>query len=78
MRDSPRLALAFFASGAAALIFQLLWFRALGRVLGGTVWTAAVVLTAFMLGVALGGFLAARWAARTASRRRRPSSCRAR
>jgi predicted membrane-bound spermidine synthase len=64
MRDSPRLALAFFASGAAALIFQLLWFRALGRVLGGTVWTAAVVLTAFMLGVALGGFLAARWAAR--------------
>ena len=64
MRDSLRLALAFFASGAAALTFELLWFRALGRVLGGTVWTAAVVLTAFMLGVALGGFVAARWAAR--------------
>ena len=64
MRDSFRLSLAFFASGAAALLFEVLWFRALGRVLGSTVWTAALVLTAFMLGIALGGWLAARWAQR--------------
>ena len=42
----------------------MLWFRAFGRVLGNTVWAAALVLTAFMLGIALGGFLAARWARR--------------
>jgi len=64
MRESVRLPLAFFASGAAALLFEVLWFRALGRVLGNTVWAGALVLTAFMLGMALGGVLAARWAQR--------------
>jgi spermidine synthase len=63
------LPLAFFASGAAALLFEVLWFRALGRVLGNTVWAGALVLTAFMLGMALGGALAARWAQRV----RRPA-----
>ena len=58
IRDSLRLPLAFLASGAAALLFEVLWFRALGRVLGNTVWVAALVLTAFMLGIALGGWLA--------------------
>jgi hypothetical protein len=62
MRESVRLPLAFFASGAAALLFEVLWFRALGRVVGNTVWAGALVLTAFMLGMALGGLLAARWA----------------
>ena len=69
MRDSLRLPLAFFASGAAALLFEVLWFRALGRLLGNTVWSAAVVLTAFMLGIAAGGLLAARWSERV----RRPA-----
>ena len=64
LRESFRLSLAFFASGMAALFFQVLWFRALGRVLGNTVWTGALVLTAFMLGMAIGGLLAARWAQR--------------
>lgn len=58
------LPLAFFSSGAAALIFEVLWFRALGRLLGNTVWAGAVVLAAFMLGIALGGMLAARWRTR--------------
>src|SRR5262245_39795590 len=64
MRESVRLPLAFFASGAAALLFEGLWFRALARVLGNTVWAGALVLTAFMLGLALGGVLATRWAQR--------------
>jgi MFS family permease len=59
-----RLPLAFFASGAAALLFEVLWFRALGRLLGNTVWAGALVLTAFMLGIALGGVLVARWTGR--------------
>ena len=48
----------------AALLFQVLWFRALGRLLGNTVWAGTLVLTAFMLGMAIGGVLAARWARR--------------
>ncbi len=48
----------------AALLFQVLWFRALGRVLGNTVWAGTLVLTAFMLGMAIGGVLATRWARR--------------
>ncbi|HZN85239.1 MAG TPA: hypothetical protein VFB53_00500 [Burkholderiales bacterium] len=64
LREPFRLPLAFFASGMAALLFQVLWFRAFGRVLGNTVWAGALVLTAFMLGVAIGGLLAARWAQR--------------
>ena len=59
-----RLALAFFASGAAGLLFEVLWFRALGRALGNSVWAATVVLTAFMLGIAIGALLAARWSPR--------------
>jgi hypothetical protein len=62
LREPFRLPLAFFASGAAALLFQVLWFRVFGRVLGNTVWAGALVLTAFMLGMAVGGLLAARWA----------------
>jgi len=64
LREPFRLPLAFFASGAAALLFQVLWFRALGRVLGNTVWAGALVLTAFMLGIAIGGLLAVHWAQR--------------
>src|SRR6185436_4597127 len=64
MRESVRLPPAFFCSGAAALLFEVLWFRALGRVVGNTVWAGALVLIAFMLGMALGGVLAARWAQR--------------
>jgi len=62
IREPLGLPFAFFASGAAGLLFEVLWFRALGRVVGNTVWAGALVLTAFMLGMALGGVLAARWA----------------
>lgn len=44
----------FFLSGASALIFEALWFRLSGIVLGNSVWASAVVLAAFMAGLALG------------------------
>lgn len=53
-----------FASGAAALIFQTLWFRVAGLSLGNGVWASSVVLAAFMAGLALGNGLAARRADR--------------
>jgi len=51
-----------FLSGFAALVYELLWFRQLGLVFGNTVQAAATVLTAFMLGLALGAERARLWA----------------
>ena len=55
------LALAFCVSGAAALLFQVLWFRQVALSLGNTVWAGSLVLASFMGGLALGNALAARW-----------------
>ncbi len=54
------LALIFFLSGASALIFESLWFRLAGLSLGNSVWSASLVLAAFMGGLALGNALVAR------------------
>jgi len=54
------LALIFFLSGASALIFESLWFRLAGLSLGNSVWSASLVLAAFMGGLALGNGLVAR------------------
>jgi predicted membrane-bound spermidine synthase len=58
------LSLAAFSSGAAALLFEALWLRRAGVMLGSTVWASSIVLASFMTGLALGNGLAARWAAR--------------
>jgi spermidine synthase len=55
------LVLIFFLSGASALIFESLWFRLAGLSLGNSVWSASLVLAAFMGGLALGNGLVARW-----------------
>jgi len=56
--------LVFFLSGAAALIFETLWFRQAGLVFGNSVWAASVVLASFMGGLALGNTVAARYGPR--------------
>jgi spermidine synthase len=58
--------LAFFSSGAAALLFEALWLRRAGVMLGSSVWASSIVLAAFMTGLAVGNALAVRWAARVA------------
>ena len=58
------LSLAFFLSGAAALLFEALWLRRAGLMLGSSVWASSIVLAAFMTGLAAGNALAVRWAAR--------------
>ena len=60
------LSLAFLLSGAAALLFETLWLRRAGLMLGNSVWASSIVLAAFMTGLAIGNGLAARWAARVA------------
>lgn len=61
---TPLLSAIFFVSGAAGLVFETLWFRRMGLVLGNGVWASSLVLSAFMLGLALGNLLAARYGAR--------------
>ena len=53
-----------FLSGAAALLFEALWLRRAGLMLGSSVWASSIVLAAFMTGLAVGNALAVRWAAR--------------
>jgi spermidine synthase len=48
----------FFLSGFGALVFETVWFSQTGLVVGNTVWSAALVVGAFMAGLALGNGLA--------------------
>ena len=43
----------FFLSGAAALLFETLWFHQAGLAFGNSVWASAIVLSSFMAGMAL-------------------------
>lgn len=57
-------AVAFFVSGAAALVLQVLWTRMLGHALGASALAVATVLTVFMGGQALGSHFGGRYCAR--------------
>lgn len=57
---SALVCLVFALSGGAALIFEALFFRLIGLVVGNGVEAVAIVLSSFMLGLALGNGLAAR------------------
>lgn len=50
----------FALSGAAALVYQVIWARQLSLVLGNTTISVSIVLAAFMLGLGLGAALAGR------------------
>lgn len=50
----------FFLSGAAALVYQVLWLRGFSIVFGSTVYSMSCVLAAFMAGLALGAAIATR------------------
>jgi len=53
----------FFLSGAAGLVYELIWVRELIFVFGGTTYAVTTVLVAFMAGLGLGSYLAGRWSA---------------
>jgi spermidine synthase len=57
--------LAFALSGAAGLIFQVVWFHRASLVFGGSLWSVTAVLSGFMGGLAVGNALAARYASRS-------------
>lgn len=62
--DSLFLSLLFFCSGMPALIYQVVWQRALFAIYGVNAQSVAVVVTAFMLGLGLGSLVGGRLSAR--------------
>lgn len=48
-----------FFSGISALIFETLWLRLSGLAFGNSIWAAALILSSFMAGLALGTAIAA-------------------
>jgi spermidine synthase len=61
-RENARVAVlsvGLFFSGAGALIFETLWLRLSGLAFGNSIWAAALILSSFMAGLALGNALAA-------------------
>ncbi len=62
--ETPALGALFVLSGAAALIYQVLWVRELGLLFGSTAQAAALTIAIFFAGIALGGWLFGRLAAR--------------
>jgi spermidine synthase len=54
------LTVVFFLSGVAGLGYEVVWGRWLHSVFGASAWALAAILSAFMAGLALGGFTAGR------------------
>jgi spermidine synthase len=59
-----RLAVAFFATGFAALLCQIVWQRMLGIFAGSDTISAALVVGAFLAGLGLGSIIGAKVADR--------------
>ncbi|MBS0342417.1 MAG: spermidine synthase, partial [Proteobacteria bacterium] len=55
-----------FASGTAALVYQVLWIRQLSLVVGVDVHAVSLGVGAFFAGLAAGGWFFGRWADRVA------------
>src|ERR1700740_1723391 len=62
MKNKMRIAIfsgVLFLSGISALIFETLWLRLSGLAFGNSIWAAALILSSFMAGLALGTAIAA-------------------
>ena len=53
--------LIFMASGATALVYEIIWARWLGLVFGNTTLAVSIVLAGFMAGLAVGSWLVGRY-----------------
>ncbi len=67
-RTQAAILVLFFLSGAAGLIYEVVWQRMLVLVFGNTTLATATIIAAFMGGLALGSF----WFGRLADRYSRP------
>jgi predicted membrane-bound spermidine synthase len=62
-------ALAFFASGTAALVYQVAWQRILALHTGVGVYSIALIVAAFMAGLGIGSHVGGLWSERLSPRR---------
>src|SRR5436305_11920309 len=67
LRRSGLVLAIFILSGAAGLIYEVVWSRQLVLVFGNTTQAVATILTGFFGGMAVGSFLGGRLADRTRS-----------
>ena len=68
MRNKSLIYLCFFLSGAAGLMYEIIWTRFFSLTFGATTYSITTVLTAFMSGLALGSLLLGRVADRIKQR----------
>jgi len=54
----------FLLSGASGLIYQVIWVREFGNVFGNTIYSAALVVAVFMLGLGVGSWAFGAWSDR--------------
>jgi spermidine synthase len=54
----------FFLSGISGLIYQVVWVRVFGNVFGNTIYSAALVVAVFMMGLGVGSYVAGTWSDR--------------
>jgi spermidine synthase len=62
MNRSPLVYFLFFLSGISGLVYEIVWTRMLTLTFGHTVFSASIVLCAFMAGLGLGSYLWGHWA----------------
>ena len=55
------LSILVFLSGAASLVYEVLWLKELGLLFGSTAYAASTTLAVFFLGLAVGGAVFGRW-----------------
>jgi spermidine synthase len=65
MNSSRNLLIVVFAlSGMAALIYEIIWIRPLSLVFGSTVYAVSTIISSFILGLAIGSWLAGKYSDR--------------
>src|SRR5258708_2332574 len=64
LRFFPVLLLLFAGSGAAALIYEIVWFQLLQLVIGSSAVSLGLLLAAYMGGLCLGSIAFPRWVSR--------------
>ena len=60
----PFIYVMFFASGAASLIYQVIWFKQLQFVLGSSTFAVSMTVASFFFGLSLGSWLGGKLADR--------------
>jgi spermidine synthase len=66
-REASFVLAAFLLSGVSALIYEVIWTRALSLVLGNTTYAISTMLATFMAGLAIGAYLCGRYCDRNSN-----------